>query len=115
MGNLLAVVVHAANIHDTKSGILAAREAFKKYPSPFNGSVPTQDTAKPLSKMFPVNWALVLIFPHALSPSGRFCPSDGLLSVPWHGSTTPAVFPKITRYLSVLLRPFVLLLLFIPC
>ncbi len=33
MGNLLAVVVHAANIHDTKSGILAAREAFKKYPS----------------------------------------------------------------------------------
>ena len=33
MGNLLAVVVHAANIHDTKSGILAAREAFEKYPS----------------------------------------------------------------------------------
>jgi len=33
MGNLLAVAVHAANIHDTKSGILAAREAFKKYPS----------------------------------------------------------------------------------
>ncbi len=33
MGNLLAVVVHAANIHDTKTGILAAREAFKKYPS----------------------------------------------------------------------------------
>ena len=33
MGNLLAVVVHAANIHDTKSGILAARDAVKKYPS----------------------------------------------------------------------------------
>ena len=33
MGNLLAVVVHAANIHDTKSGILAARKAFEKYPS----------------------------------------------------------------------------------
>ncbi len=33
MGNLLAVAVHAANIHDTKSGILAARAAFKKYPS----------------------------------------------------------------------------------
>ena len=31
MGNLLAVVVHAANIHDTKSGILAARKAFEKY------------------------------------------------------------------------------------
>ena len=33
MGNLLAVVVHAANIHDTKSGILAARYVFEKYPS----------------------------------------------------------------------------------
>ena len=33
MGNLLAVVVHAANIHDTKSGILTARDAVKKYPS----------------------------------------------------------------------------------
>ena len=33
MGNLLAVVVHAANLHDTKSGILAARNAFEKYPS----------------------------------------------------------------------------------
>ena len=33
MGNLLAVVVHVANIHDTKSGILVARDAFEKYPS----------------------------------------------------------------------------------
>ena len=31
MGNLLAVVVHVANIHGTKSGILVARDAFKKY------------------------------------------------------------------------------------
>lgn len=32
MGNLLAVAVHAAYIHDTKSGILAARDVFEKYP-----------------------------------------------------------------------------------
>ena len=32
-GNLLAIVVHAANIHDTKSGINPARKAFKKYPT----------------------------------------------------------------------------------
>lgn len=32
MGNLLAVVVHAANIHDTKAGILAAKKAFESYP-----------------------------------------------------------------------------------
>ena len=31
MGNLLAVVVHAANIHDTKSGILPAKKAYEKY------------------------------------------------------------------------------------
>ena len=33
MGNMLSVVVHAANIHDTKSGILPARIAKRKYPS----------------------------------------------------------------------------------
>ena len=33
MGNLLSVVVHAANIHDTKSGIFAAKKAIQKYPS----------------------------------------------------------------------------------
>ena len=33
MGNLLSVVVHAANIHDTKAGISAARPAYERYPS----------------------------------------------------------------------------------
>lgn len=33
MGNLPGIVVHAANIHDTKSGILAAQKACKKYSS----------------------------------------------------------------------------------
>ena len=33
MGNLLAVVVYAANIHDTKAGIWAAKKAFETYPS----------------------------------------------------------------------------------
>jgi len=33
MGNILAVVVHAANVHDTKSGINPAKKAFEKYPS----------------------------------------------------------------------------------
>jgi putative transposase len=31
MGNLLAIVVHAANLHDTKSGINPAKQAFEKY------------------------------------------------------------------------------------
>ena len=33
MGNLLAVVVHAANIHDTRSGIAPAKLAVGRYPS----------------------------------------------------------------------------------
>ncbi|WP_101696446.1 hypothetical protein [Clostridium minihomine] len=33
MGNMLAVVVHTANIHDTKSGIHPATKAFEKSPS----------------------------------------------------------------------------------
>jgi len=33
MGNLLAVVVHAANIHDTKSGIHPAKLAVERYPT----------------------------------------------------------------------------------
>ena len=33
MGNLLAVSVHAANIHDTKSGINPANKAYVKYPT----------------------------------------------------------------------------------
>lgn len=33
MGNLLAVTVHAANLHDTKSGITVAQKACEKYPS----------------------------------------------------------------------------------
>ncbi len=33
LGCLLSVVVHAANIHDTKSGISTAKRAYKGYPS----------------------------------------------------------------------------------
>jgi putative transposase len=33
LGNILAVVVHAANIHDTVAGIMALRKAFALYPS----------------------------------------------------------------------------------
>lgn len=32
-GNLLSVVVHAANIHDSKGGIFAAKEAITNYPT----------------------------------------------------------------------------------
>lgn len=33
MGNLLDVVVHVANLHDTKSGILVARKVMVQFPT----------------------------------------------------------------------------------
>ena len=33
LGCLLSVVVHAANIHDTKSGISTAKRAYEQFPS----------------------------------------------------------------------------------
>ena len=33
MGNILSIDIHAANIHDTKAGIVPARKAFNKYPT----------------------------------------------------------------------------------
>ena len=33
LGCLLSVIVHAANIHDTKGGIFAAKQAYEQYPS----------------------------------------------------------------------------------
>ena len=33
MGNLLDVVVHVANLHDTKSGILVARKVIAQHPT----------------------------------------------------------------------------------
>ena len=33
LGCLLAVIVHAANIHDTKGGISPAKKAYERYPS----------------------------------------------------------------------------------
>ena len=33
MGNILGVIIHAANIHDTVSGIHAAIEAFQSWPT----------------------------------------------------------------------------------
>ncbi len=33
LGCWLSVVVHAANIHDTKGGISTARQAYERYPS----------------------------------------------------------------------------------
>ena len=44
MGNLVQVIVHAANIHDTKAGCDVLKRAVKKYPTleAFRDHVTTQ-------------------------------------------------------------------------
>lgn len=76
----------------------------------FSVFVPTQDTEKPLSRMFPANWGLALTFQRASSPSGKSCQNAGSLSALWLGSTIPAVFPKTMKCLSVLHKLFAPLL-----
>ena len=56
MGNLLAVVVHAANIHDTKAGILAGRDAYRKYPSIQRFGVDISVRIKPQWEVLPKRW-----------------------------------------------------------
>lgn len=87
---------HAANIHDTKSGIQAAREAFKNT-HPFSDFVRMPDIAKHLNRMFLRNWALVWIFQRASSLNGKSDPNAGLWNAPWLGSTTLAASLRIMR------------------
>ena len=91
-------------IYIIQSQVFWQQEMPLKNIHPYNGSTPMQDIAKPLSMMFPANWVSVLIPQYALNPSGRSCPSDGLLNVPYLGSIIPTGFPKIMRYLFTLPR-----------
>ena len=113
MGNLLAVVVHAANIHNTKSGILAARDAFEKYPSIQRFCADAgyrksfeQDVSRELN--------LGVDISARIKPEWEVLPKRWIVerSLAWF---IPQVFLKITRYLFALLRLFVLLPLFILC
>ena len=61
MGNLLAVVVYAANIHDTKAGIWAAKKAFETYPSiqrfcALGLGVDISARIKPVWEVLPKRW-----------------------------------------------------------
>lgn len=82
MGNLLSVVVHAVNIHDTKFGINPAKRAFQKYPTikKFCGdegyrksfeeavhnqlglSVDISKRIKPVFQVIPIRWVVERTF-----------------------------------------------------
>ena len=103
MGDLLAVVVHAASIHDTKSGILAARDAFEEYPSIQQFCADAgcrkffeQDVSRELG--------LGVDISARIKPEWEVLPKRWIVerSLAWF--TIPAGFPKIMRDLFALLK-----------
>lgn len=82
MGNILAVVVHAANIHDTIAGIMPARQAIEQYPTieKFSGDegyrgtfeidvfwefalgVNISERIKPIFELLPIRWIVERTF-----------------------------------------------------
>ena len=114
MGNLLAVVVHAANIHDTRSGILAARDTFGKYPS-IQRFCADAGYRKTFEQDVFCELGLGVDISVRIKPKWEILPKRWIVERSLPGSVIPAGFPKIMRYLFVLLRPFVLLLLVVLC
>lgn len=98
MGNLLAVVVHVANIHDTKPGIHPATKAFEKTPS-----IKRFCADAGYRKFFEEDVWEVLglgvdisekIKPHEWEK----LPGGGSWNVPWPGSEILAAFPRTMNY-----------------
>ena len=116
MGNLLAVAVHAANIHDTKSGILAAREAFEKYPS-IQRLCADAGYRKTFEQDVSRELGLGVDISARIKPEWEVLLKQWIVerSLAWPPPTIPAGVPKIMRYLFALPRLFVLLPLFTPC
>ncbi len=81
----------------------------------FVGSAPMPGTAKRLSRIFPGNWALGLIFQRVSNRNGKSCQNAGLSNALWLGSTIPGDFPKTMKFLLVPLKLCALFRLFTPC
>ena len=100
MGNLLAVIVHAANIHDTKSGLSVAELAYKRYLSikkfcadaGYRGTF-VQEVLEKLSLGVDISEK---IKPHEWM-NGRNCRGGGLLNEHSLGSIIPGVSVKIMK------------------
>ena len=89
MGNLLAVVVYAANIHDTKAGIWAAKKAFETYPSIQRFCADT-GYRKTFEQVVSSELGLGVDISARIKPVWEGLPKGGSESVLWCGSTTPA-------------------------
>jgi hypothetical protein len=102
LGNLLAVVVHAANIHDTKSGIEPARLAFENYPSLKKFCA---DAGYRKTFVWDVDEILGVDISEKIKPhEWENFPGAGWLNAPSVGSTIPVDSAKITRSPSLPLK-----------
>lgn len=102
MGNLLSVDIHAANIHDTTSGIDAAYEAFEKYPTieAFCGDEGYRGTFIDDVDYYigvPVNIS------ERIAPKFVVQPKRWVVerTFAWLGLETPAVFQKIMKSVPI--------------
>ena len=115
VGNLLAVIVHAANIPDTKSGVESALFACECYPSikRFCADAGYRGTfVLGVDEILGLGW----IFRRKSDlMNGRNSLGVGLSSVLLAGWTTPAVLSKTMYLLSTPLRPLWKFLIFSPC
>ncbi len=85
MGNLLDVVVHAAHLHDTKSGFLVARKVMVQFPTikAFSADAGYRKSFEEM--MFEEFGCPVEIFLKKSRAAGKSFPNVGLLSEPLLG------------------------------
>ena len=104
LGGLLSVVLHAANIHDTKVGISTAKRAYERYPSvqKFCADAGYRGTfVSDLKEQFDLDVDISeKIKPHQWE---NFL-GDGWWSAPSPGSIIPDGSAKIMRFPSLPLR-----------
>ena len=100
----MAVTVHAANLHDTVSGILPATLAFSSYPGikRFCGD---DGYRKTFESNVLETLGLGVDIAKRITPSLRSFPRGGWLSGRSDGSDTRAVCPKIMKYAHATRRP----------
>jgi hypothetical protein len=116
MGDLLSASVHAANVHDTKSGIIPAKKAFEKYPTiekfcadegyrksfeedvaeQLNLSVDISERIKPFFEVLPKRW----VVERTLAWFGN----SRRLSLDYELSTDSAVNMMFISHIRILLR-----------
>ena len=115
LGCMLSVDVHAANIHDTKSGISTAKEAYMSYKTiqKFCADAGYRGTFVSNSKE---KLGLGVDISEKIKPhNGKNFPGVGLLNVLFLGLIIPEDSPKIMNFPFLLRNLWLLFLIYILC